>query len=97
MNKKEIFALVLGMVSKETEINTSEILSTCKLREVVDARHLLVALLYDTGLYPKQIATMLGMSDRSVSYAITNFQNRALNEKILRNSYERLRKQLGNK
>lgn len=97
MNKSEIFALVLGMVSEETEINAAGILSTCKSREVVDARHLLVVLLYEAGMYPVQIAAMSGMSSRSVTYAITNFQNRALNEKILRNSYERLKKQLGNK
>ena len=96
MNKKEIFALVLGMVAEEMEIKASVILSARKSREIVDARHLFVILLYEAGMYPVQIAAMSGMSSRSVTYAITNFQNRALNEKILRNSYERLRKQLGN-
>lgn len=97
MNKKEIFALVLGMVTEETEIKAGVILSACKSREVVDARHLLVMLLYEAGMYPVQIASMSGMSSRSVTYAITNFRDRVLNEKILRNSYERLKKQLGNK
>lgn len=73
MNKKEIFARILEMVSKATEVPASRILSGDKTREVVDARHLLVNILYEKGFYPSQIAAMTGKTKRTVTYAITNF------------------------
>ena len=96
MNRNEIFASILDMVSGETEISTTEILSRNKSREVVDARHLFIVLLHDAGFYPSQIALSFGMTCRSITYAITNFGNRILCEKILRRNYEKLKKQLGN-
>ena len=39
MNKREIFARILNIVSEETEIPASCILSGDKTREVVDAAH----------------------------------------------------------
>lgn len=42
MCKSEIFAKILRLVSEETEISTSDILSGSKETDVVDARYLLV-------------------------------------------------------
>lgn len=45
MCKSEIFAEILNLVSKETEISANRILSSDKDTETVDARYLLVHLL----------------------------------------------------
>lgn len=97
MNKREIFAVILEMVAEETEIAPGDILSCRKSREIVDARHLLIALLNDEGFYPSRIASMSGITVRAVLYAISNFPYRTAYEKTLRNSYEKLRKQIGSK
>lgn len=96
MNKREIFARILNVVSEETEIPASCILSGDKTREVVDARHMLANVLYENGFYPSQIAAMTGKTKRAITYAITNFGDRIRCEKILRSNYENIRKSLGN-
>ena len=45
MCKSEIFAKIINIVSKETEVSVDQILSSDKKMETVDARYLLVSLL----------------------------------------------------
>ena len=59
MCKSEIFADILNIVGKETEVSTELILSSSKVTEVVDARSIVVFFLTEYGLYPEQIATLL--------------------------------------
>lgn len=59
MCKSEIFAEILNIVGKETEVSTELILSSSKVTEVVDARSIVVFFLTEYGLYPEQIATLL--------------------------------------
>ena len=59
MCKSEIFAEILNVVGKETEVSTELILSSSKVTEVVDARSIVVFFLAEYGLYPEQIATLL--------------------------------------
>ena len=56
MCKSEIFAKIINIVSKETEVPVDQILSSDKNMETVDARYLLVSLLSESGMYPSQIA-----------------------------------------
>ena len=46
MCKSEIFAKIINIVSKETEVSVDQILSSDKKMETVDARYLLVSLHY---------------------------------------------------
>lgn len=96
MKKSEIFAEALSLVSKETEIPVERILSSCKDSETVDARHLLVRLLADRGIYPAQISVCVKKTERTVNYMITNFQCRAETRKMLRINYENIKKLFGN-
>lgn len=54
MCKSEIFAEILNIVGKETEVSTELILSSSKVTEVVDARSIVVFFLTEYGLYPEQ-------------------------------------------
>lgn len=47
MCKSEIFAKIINIVSKETEVSVDQILSSDKKMETVDARYLLVSLLFE--------------------------------------------------
>ncbi len=96
MSKSEIFAEALNMVSKETELPVEKILSSCKDAETVDARHLLVRLLTDRGIYPAQIAVLMSKTERTINYIITNFQCRAETRKMLRINWENIKKSFGN-
>lgn len=96
MCKSEIFAEILRIVSKETEIQTSEILSNSKEAEVVDARYLLVHLLYERGFYPSQIALQTRKTKRSINYILSGFSDRIQRGKMLRIQYENIKKLQGN-
>lgn len=96
MCKSEIFAEILRIVSKETEIQTSEILSSSKEAEVVDARYLLVHLLYERGFYPSQIALQTRKTKRSINYILSGFSDRIQRGKMLRIQYENIKKLQGN-
>lgn len=47
MCKSEIFAKIINIVSKETEVSVDQILSSDKNMETVDARYLLVFFLFE--------------------------------------------------
>lgn len=66
MCKSEIFAEILNIVGKETEVSTELILSSSKVTEVVDARSIVVFFLTEYGLYPEQIATLLHKTSASI-------------------------------
>lgn len=53
MCKSEIFAEIINLVEKETEVSTELILSSSKVTEVVDARSIVAHLLSEYGLYPE--------------------------------------------
>lgn len=96
MCKSEIFAEILRIVSKETEISKDDILSNSKEVEVVDARYLLVILLHDNGFYPSQIASHINKTKRSINYILSNFSDRLRGGKMLRIQYENIKKIAGN-
>lgn len=93
--KAQILQEVLSAVVEETEIPREQILSGVKSEEVVDARSLLIKLLYERGLYPTQISQMTGICSRSVDRFLQDFRERIESRKMLRVNYDRVRNTLG--
>ena len=67
MLRAAIFAEILSSVSSETEVPEAVIASRNKCTEAVDARYLLVYLLWRRGFYPSMIAPFINHQKRSVS------------------------------
>lgn len=76
MSKADTFNDILEIVARETEIETDVILSSCRRREVVDARYMLVNALQRHGFYNNSIATMMNLSIRAVEIMTERFQDR---------------------
>ena len=95
MCKSRIFAEVLDIVSRETEVSGEQILSSRKDEETVDARYLLVHYLSQNGLTHSQISRLIGKNVRTVTYIATHFENREKERKILGINSENIRMKLG--
>lgn len=95
MGKSEIFKKILAAVEEETEVRKEMILSGNKQEEVVDARSLLIRILYEQGFYPIQISELSGICSRCIHPFIVNFNERKQNHKLLGVNYERVKKKLG--
>lgn len=79
MIKSEIFASALRDVCEVTGISERDIMSKAKSEEIVDARHLLVVTLRDSGYYPGMIAERLHITGRAVRKMLESFRSRADN------------------
>lgn len=75
MCKSEIFAEIITLVSKETEIPSELITGASRVTEIVNARYILVYLLCEKGFYPSQISSLIHKTKRSVNYIINAFQS----------------------
>ena len=95
MKKTEIFAEILAIVSRETEVLEGEILSKIKIADVVDARFMLVKSLVDYGFYPGEVARLMKVTSRSIHYTLSNFDTRMDYAKYNRNCYDRIKKAIG--
>lgn len=96
MKKNDVKNFCLEIVANEVEISGEEILSQSKSEDVVDARHLVIMLMYDIGLYPTSIAKLMGCTSRNINSVLSGFSLRCERRKLLRSSYEKLRKRIGN-
>lgn len=85
---------VLDLVAEELDVAKDSILSKSRKAEIVDARHMAVKLLHYRNVYPSRIATLFGLTPRSVHYVITSFDARLQTNRSLRNSYAKLAKTL---
>lgn len=94
MYSDETFNRIIHIVEQETGIDRSDLLSTHKSTEVVDATYILVRLLRGAGFYPAQIAARLRRTDRSVNVIMTQFGARVKLCPIARINYERARKRI---
>lgn len=94
--KSEIFAKIINIVSKETEVSVDRILSSDKNMETVDARYLLVSLLFESGMYPSRIAAHIHKTKRAVNYMISNFHDRIESGKMMRIYWDNIKNLLGN-
>lgn len=96
MCKQELFKQTAESVAEATEIALSRILSDDTAAEIVDARHLLIRILVYHGLYPSEVARLMHCSRRTVSYVITNFDERLARSWVMRRAWEAIGKQYGN-
>lgn len=95
MCKSEIFAKILNAVSDETEVPAEQILSNKRDDDTVDARHLLVYLLYNQGFGTSRIAKYIHKDIRCINKILNNFPDRKDNRKLLRIYLESVRNKLG--
>lgn len=75
MCKSEIFAKIIALVSKGTEIPTELTVSDNRVTEIVNARYILVYILYEKGFYPSQISSLIHKTKRSVNIAEKDWKN----------------------
>ncbi len=92
----EYASSVIDLVADELEVSRELILSKSRTAEAVDARHLAIQLLHGKDIYPSRIASIFGLSPRSIHYIITTFDARLQANKSLRNIHAKITKQLGN-
>lgn len=93
---KAMLSAVLEVVTYETDVEVSKILSRCSEAEVVDARWVCVKLLSEQGYYPSKIAELMQITPRYVQYILTDFGDRIATCRYTRNNYERARNKLRN-
>lgn len=96
MCKQKIFSILIEKVSEVTDIKQEDILSNSKDMETVDARSILVYLLYEAGFYPKRIASLLGKTAASIRYLHLHFEQRKYANKMIEKYVNNIRKQLAN-
>ena len=95
MGKSETYKKILALVEEETEVRKEMIVSNNKQEEVVDARSLLIRILYEQGFYPIQISQLSGICSRCVSPFIVGFNERKASHKMLGTNYENIKRKLG--
>ena len=88
--KREVFARIIDKVSEETQLSRESILSKNMFLEVVDARHIVVKLLSDSGFYNNEISRLLQISTASVCKILNHFPNRIEHRKMAKIIYKRI-------
>lgn len=91
---KKVLAFVLEVVSSETDVPPAKIMSRYGESEVVDARWICVKIMREYGYYPYKIAELLNLTPRYIQYILSDFNDRLITNKMMRNDYERVRKRL---
>ena len=95
MYKMQIFQDALAAVVEETGIESRQILSGAKEEEVVDARSILIEVMYECGLYPVQISVFTGICPRSVNRFLAGFYGRCAIRTLMRINYDNVKTKLG--
>ena len=91
----QIFQETLAAVMDETGLEKEQILSNNKSEEMVDARSILIKIMYERGLYPIQISGFTGICQRSVNRFLIGFKERCDSRKIMRLNYENAKTKVG--
>lgn len=76
MGVNEYYKRTVEVVGDLTGLTEDEIVGKRRMRELVDARCLVVRLMRDAGYYPSQIARVMGISTRWVQKVIETFDDR---------------------
>lgn len=76
MGVNEYYKRTVEVVGDLTGLTEKEIVGKRRMRELVDARCLVVRLMRDAGYYPSQIARVMGISTRWVQKVIETFDDR---------------------
>lgn len=94
MQKQELYNHILNLVSVETEISITDILSCKKQSEIVDARSLFVYILNKNGFYVSYMSERMSRSTVGIRKLIAAFDNRKQQNKILKTNLEHIEKKL---
>lgn len=92
--RQTLFLNIVNEVAKETEIPADLIMSKKMVQEIVDARHIVVKLLYDLGFYKRQIAEKMNISVRAVHFILDSFDDRMKYSRIANIIYEKVKKKV---
>lgn len=76
MCKTDLCEQIIALVSKETEIAVSDIMSHDKRPDVVDARYLAVYLMLEKNIPAYRVASFMGMTERNVYHVKERFEDR---------------------
>lgn len=91
MRKSELFRAILESVAYETEVDSGRILSHSRVAEVVDARHIIVRLLWRENMYIVEIARFMNLSRRAVERIVSSFDSRLKsNRRQLKLAFDRV-------
>ncbi len=95
MIKSDIFTSVLKDVCEATELPESDIISRSRTEEIVDARHLLIALLARRGYYPSMTAARMALNVSNVRRALEGFSARMARSPGLRQCHDSITRKWG--
>lgn len=87
---------LLQAVTYEMGLNDGDILRRCSRREIVDARQMVIYALSEQGFSTRRIASQMCVTPRYVQHIIANFPDKLQFDRVFRNSYERVAKQVSN-
>lgn len=90
----EYTAAILQAVEEDCDVEADEVLSRCGTADVVDARHIAVFLLHEQGFSTSRIARAMMISKRYAQHIITRFADRIKYNRLIRNTYERIKTKL---
>ena len=96
MCKSEIFQRTIEVVSRETEIDSEEIVGGGRTEEVVDARCIFFTMLREKGFTPPQIASKTHRTAAAVRYLLTKYDERIAANKMVELYAKNVRKELEN-
>ena len=77
MGANEYYKKTVEVVANLTGLTVNEIEGKRRIRELVDARCLVVRLMREAGYYPTQIAPIMNVTVRWVQKILENFDDRA--------------------
>lgn len=97
MSKQDYFENVLNIVASMTELTAEQILHGKKTDDVVDARWIVVRMLSEHGYHTFNIAMLMHMTQRNVTYILTAFQDRLDQyDSLFKSTYQKVRVEVGN-
>lgn len=98
MCKSEIFTELLSVVSAATEITRKDILSSCRQQDIVDARAMLIYILFDHFNFSlKAISKYTGLRENSIYHHICHFREKVEQNRILGIQYAEAVRKLSEK
>lgn len=97
MYKKDYFSRLVSVVAELSELTEADIMEGRKTDAVVDARWIIVRILKEQGYHTANIAMLLNMTQRNVSYILTAFQDRLDQyDSLFKYIYQKARIMVGN-
>lgn len=97
MYKKDYFSKLVSIVAELSELTEADIMEGRKTDAVVDARWVIVRILKEQGYHTANIAMLMSMTQRNVTYILTAFQDRLDGyDSLFKSIYQKARVKVGN-